>query len=75
MNINQIRDAIVASATYPSSMAAGQRNTALAPQASLVLALIYLGDAIRESTSDIGPTLQRGLAQVAAKISDISEPS
>lgn len=60
MDINAVRDTVVGIASNSTDMTM-----------VTALALIYIGDSIREGTSDIGPALARGLDQVAVNIGGI----
>jgi len=74
MDINKIRSSVITQCTRTNALS-GQREPLTDGASVTALALIYLGDAIREGTSDIGPALQDGLNRLSAEVADLANAS
>jgi len=70
--INELRSEIVNNCTRESAMARGQRVLNNTTEDKITMALVYLGDSIREACGDIGPHLKDGLDKVSVELGSLA---
>lgn len=72
MDINKTRESVVNGCTETSLMS-GERLPKADDASIVALALVYLGDSIREGTSDIGPALKDAGDRIGVETSSVAE--
>lgn len=66
MNLNEVRNVIIDRSTDANLLPMDSAG-------ALALALVYVGDSIREACSDIGPAIAQSGALASAETSDVSQ--